>query len=162
MSDLWSTVIAVAGTLAGGLLAGGVQGRVAVTARREARGDARWADVLTAVTSLVVALADHRRAMWVLEHHRLSGADRQVVVEARATSLVTRSAVTAPLTTVNILAPAVEPAKAATKATYALHDASTHDILAALRVDALEASDQFVDAVAGFFAAHGGVVGVAR
>ncbi|WP_260195687.1 protein kilB [Actinophytocola gossypii] len=161
MSAVWTSVIAVAGTLAGGLVPVLVQARTARRERRENRREARGTDVLAAVTALVSALADHRRAMWVLEDRRLSGADAQAVADARATSHVTRSAVTAPWTTVSILAPALaDAARAAARATFAMHDAPTLVELETRRQAALDGSDRLVSAAAEFFAAVGGVLDV--
>jgi hypothetical protein len=146
-SVVLSSLIAVVGTLSGGLLAGVVQGRVARAGRRETRCEVRRSEVLAAVTGLVSALADHRRAMWVLEDLRLAGADEQVVGQARATSHVTRSAVTAPLTTVSILAADLAPvATQAAQAAFALHAAPDPSTLADLRAAALQASDRLVEA----------------
>jgi hypothetical protein len=138
-----------------------VQSRSVRRERRENRRESRGADVLAAVTALVSALADHRRAMWVLEDQRLSGAAEPAVADARSTSHVTRSAVTAPLTTVSILAPALaDAAKAATRATFAMHDAPTQAVLGDRRQVALDASDRLVAAAGEFFAAFGGVLDV--
>lgn len=150
---LWSNVIAVGGTLAGGLLASVAQARAARVERRETRREDRRGAVVAAVTGLVSALADHRRAMWVLEDLRLSGADAAVVGEARAASHETRSAVTAPLVTVLLLAPALAgPAEKAAKACYAMRQAPDTDVLEALRAAALVASDRLVDEAAEVFA----------
>lgn len=138
--------IAVVGTLAGGLVANVVQARTARAVRLETRRDVRRAEALAAVTALVAALADHRRAMWVLEDRRLSGATDQAIDEARATSHETRSAITAPLVTVGILAPVLaDTAHRATTATYQMRNAPDRDALQALRVDALATSDQLVN-----------------
>jgi hypothetical protein len=104
---VWSSLIAVAGTLAGGLLADFVRLRGSRVERREARRETRRAEVVAAVTALAVALADHRRAMFVLEDLRLSDAPSAQVDSARAVSHETRSAVTAPLVQVRFLAPAL-------------------------------------------------------
>jgi len=143
---VWAAVVAVVGTLAGGLVTGLVQGWSARVARAADRGDARRAAVLGAVTALVAAVADHRRAMWLRESLRLAGADDAA---ARAASHGTRSAVTAPLTTVRLLAPALAgPAQRAVAATYALRDAADSGTLAELRSAAVRAVDRLVDAAA--------------
>ncbi|HBF85776.1 MAG TPA: protein kilB, partial [Streptomyces sp.] len=84
---MWQTLIAVLGTLAGVGITSGFQARAARTARQEARRT----EGLGAVTALVEALADHRRAMWVREDLRLRGEDW---ADARTTSHATRSAIT--------------------------------------------------------------------
>jgi hypothetical protein len=147
---LWSNVIAVAGTLAGGALAGVTQVRGARTERAETRREARRGEAVAAVTALVAALADHRRAMWLREDLQLSGADTHA---AQATSHETRSAVTAPLVTVRLLAPALaDTAKQAAQASYAMRNAPDLDALETLRTAALAASDQLVDEAADVFA----------
>ena len=150
---LWSSVVAVGGTLAGGLLASAAQARAARAERREQRREDRRGEVVAAVTALVAALADHRRAMWVLEDLRLSGAEAHVVDQARATSHETRSAVTAPLVTVRLLAPALaDAAHQAAKASYAMRNAPGVDRLETLRAAALAASDHLVDEAGAAFA----------
>lgn len=156
---MWSNVIAVLGTLAGCLVTGGVQARMTRVERRESRRDARRAEALGAVTALVAALADHRRARFVVEDRRLSGADPQSVEQARAAAHATRSAVTVPLTTVSILTPALaDAAQVAKQAAYAMRHVPDHTTLEKLRADALATSDRLVDAAAELFVAVGGVV----
>jgi hypothetical protein len=152
---MWATVIAVVGTLAGGVLAGVVQARTARAGRAESRRDAWLADAVAAVTALVVALADHRRAMWVLGDLRLSGADKAAVAQARSVTHETRSAVTAPLVTVSILAPMLaRSAQRAVKAAYAMRNAPDSSVLEVLRAGALETSDHFVDEAGAVFTHH--------
>ena len=158
---MWSNVIAVLGTLAGCLLTGGFQARVARTERREIRWETRRTAALDAVTALVAALADHRRARFVVEERRLAGADTQSVEQARAIAHATRSAVTVPLTTVHILTPALaDVAREATKATYAMRHVRDHAALEELRANALATSDLLVQSAAALFAAAGGGVEV--
>jgi len=143
---VWAAVVAVVGTLAGGLVTGLVQGWSARLARAAHRGDARREAVLAAVTALAAAVADHRRAMWLREQVRLTGADDAA---ARAASHGTRSAVTAPLTTVRLLAPALaDQAERAVAATFALRGALDADTLAALREAAIVAADRLIEAAA--------------
>jgi hypothetical protein len=153
MSALWASLIAVFGTLGGGVLAGVMQGRLTRIERRDNRDEARRADALAAVTTLVATLADHRRAMWLLGDRRLSGADEDAVTEARQTTHVTRSAVTTPLVTVRILAPALGAlATRATEATFAMRDPADAEVLQDRREAARRASDELVDAASEFFA----------
>ncbi|MFJ7417845.1 hypothetical protein ACIQXD_04430 [Streptomyces uncialis] len=64
---------------------------------------------------------------------------------ARAESHATRSALTAPLTTLALLAPSLTPAaQAAADAVYALRGAADHDTLATLRTGAITAADALV------------------
>ncbi|MFJ4813834.1 protein kilB [Streptomyces longwoodensis] len=147
---MWTTLIAVIGTLAGTGLAGLMQHRSARTARTDSRRDA----AVQAVATLTAALADHRRAMWVREDLRLTGAPAEAYAEARAESHATRSAITAPLTTVLVLAPALAPAaNAAARAAYDLRAAADRDTLTAHRDRALTAADELVAAAAHEFGA---------
>lgn len=153
--SLWASVIAVAGTLLGGLLAGVVQARTARAARRETRATDRRAEALAAVTALLAAVADHRRARWDREHLRLSGPFQQelVVREARAASRVTRSAITAPLATVCILLPELaDEAEAAVQATYAMRHVADEATLEGLRAGSVAAEKQLRQAAARVFA----------
>lgn len=156
MSDafsLWTSVIAVAGTLAGGLLAGMVQARTARVARRETRDADRRAEALTAVTALLAAIADHRRTRWVREELRHSGADDTAMTQARAATHATRSAITAPLAMVCILLPElVNPAEAAVQAAYAMRDTSDLAALTALRAASVAAEQQLRQAASRVFA----------
>jgi hypothetical protein len=125
---VWTSLVAVLGTLAAGM----VQGRLARTSQRlalrETRRAERWNAALTAVTQLLAALAQHRRAMWVLEDHRLAKAPREVVEQARAISHDTRDGIEIPLHTVAILVPAlVRPAETAMHATFAMRNAADDD-----------------------------------
>jgi hypothetical protein len=152
MNALWTSLVAVFGTLAGGVLAGATQGRVARIERRDNRAEARRADALAAVTALVTALADHRRTMWSLGELRLSGADDQAVTEAQQASHRTRSAVTTPLVTVRILTPELGTlATQATEATFAMRNPADSDTLQERRAAARRASDDLVDAASEFF-----------
>ncbi|MER5371444.1 protein kilB [Streptomyces sp. NPDC002722] len=137
---MWQTLIAVLGTLAGVGITSGYQARAARTALQEARRT----EGLTAVTTLVEALADHRRAMWVREDLRLRGEDW---ADARTESHATRSAITGPLLQVQLLMPTVAPAaQEAARAAYALRGAERDDILSQLRTAAITASDALVTA----------------
>ncbi|MFJ2884303.1 protein kilB [Streptomyces sp. NPDC087272] len=144
---MWQTLIAVLGTLAGVGITNGYQHRAA----RAARADSRRTEGLTALTTLVEALADHRRAMWVREDLRLRGEDWTA---ARTESHRTRSAITGPLLKVQLLMPTLATAaQTATAAAYALrgHDDETH--LAASREAAIRASDDLVAAAGRHLAA---------
>jgi len=144
---MWDSVIAVLGTLAGALLAGVMQQRQARAERAEVRAETRREAIAAGVASLLVALADHRRVMWLREEARLIGAPADVVAAARAESHTTRSAVTAPQATVTLLAPRLQPAiAAAVQATYALRSAPDLTNLNRLRAEALDAADRLMDA----------------
>ncbi|MFF5853999.1 protein kilB [[Kitasatospora] papulosa] len=144
---MWQTLIAVLGTLAGVGITSGYQARAARTVRQEARRT----EGLTAVTTLVEALANHRRAMWVREDLRLRGEDW---AGARTESHASRSAITAPLLRVQLLLPAVAPAaQDAAQAVYALRGADGHSTLNDRRTAALAASDALVTAAGRHIAA---------
>jgi hypothetical protein len=140
---MWSTIIAVAGTLLGGALTGLLQFRGERAARAERRAEA----LRSALGELVAALGDHRRAMWHREDLRLKGAGQEAVDAARAMSHITRSAVTAPLVSVSVLEPSLaEVARKAALAAFDLRDAADLTVLAALREAAITATDDLVDA----------------
>lgn len=149
-----ATVLAVIGTLCGSGLTGLLQYLLTGAARREDRADKRRTDQLAAVTALVSALADHRRAMWVVNDLRFSGADTEAVNDARARSHSTRAAITGPLTTIMILAPGLaDAARRAAQASYDLRNAPDRDTLAQLRRAALASSDELIAASARLMAA---------
>ncbi|WP_274564795.1 protein kilB [Streptomyces spiramyceticus] len=140
---MWSSIIAVAGTLLGGALTGLLQFR----GERAARADRRAEALRLALGELVAALGDHRRAMWHREDLRLNGASQEAVEAARSTSHATRSAVTAPLVAVSVLEPSLaEPAREAALAAFDIRDVADHTILAARREAAIAASDDLVAA----------------
>ncbi|WP_438270851.1 protein kilB [Streptomyces anulatus] len=126
-----------------------LQQRTARRDRVEVRGYEERRDRIAAVTALTVALADHRRSMWVREDLRLSGASDADFQAARAASHNTRSALTAPLTTLAILAPDLaEVAQDAAGATYALRHTENRELLDFYRRAAIEAADELVRAAA--------------
>ncbi|WUD93817.1 protein kilB [Streptomyces anulatus] len=126
-----------------------LQQRTARRDRAEVRGYEERRDRIAAVTALTVALADHRRSMWVREDLRLSGASDADYQAARAASHNTRSALTAPLTTLAILAPDLAGvAQDAAGATYALRNTENRELLDFYREAAIEAADDLVRAAA--------------
>ncbi|MGW1158666.1 protein kilB [Streptomyces sp. NPDC002513] len=140
---MWSSIIAVAGTLLGGALTGLLQFR----GERAARADRRAEALRLALGELVAALGDHRRAMWHREDLRLKGASREALEAARATSHATRSAVTAPLVSVSVLEPSLaEPARRAALAAFGIRDVADHTVLATRREAAITATDDLVAA----------------
>ncbi|MFJ4409232.1 MULTISPECIES: protein kilB [unclassified Streptomyces] len=142
---MWSSVIAVLGTLLGSVSAYALQQRSGRVERAEHRTEARRSERLAAVTALVSALADHRRAMWVREDLRMAGDTPAAYAAARAESHVTRSAITAPLTQVVILAPSLaQAADQAVSAAYALRKSPDPATLEARRTAAISAADRLV------------------
>jgi len=159
MNAVWTSLVAVLGTLAGGGLTATVQGRLARVSRREARR----ADALAAVTQLAAALANHRRAMWVVEDRRLSGAPARDVDEAQTKRHDTRAAIEIPLHTVAILVPALaKPAEEAAQATFAMRNAADLDTLSTLRQAAKDTHGRFVAAARVVFADMGDFVAASR
>jgi hypothetical protein len=150
------TIVAVAGTLLGGLLTALLQSRQSRAARRDERAERRAADLRAALGSLVAAIGDHRRAMWHREQLRLAGAAEDDYATARAASHVTRSAVTAPLVAVSVLEPDLEPvARRAVRGAFDMRGATDLDALAAMREHAITATDDLV-AAAGRILREGG------
>ncbi|MFI1865812.1 protein kilB [Streptomyces jumonjinensis] len=138
-------LIAVAGTLLGSVSTAVLQQRAVRADRAEARSDAVRRDRITAIAALVAALAEHRLAMWAREDLRLSGTDGSAYQAARVESHATRAAVTAPLTTVAILAPDLaDAAHDAAHAAYALRGAADAAMLAGRRADAIGAAERLV------------------
>ncbi|MFE3470798.1 protein kilB [Streptomyces bacillaris] len=146
---MWLSVIAVVGTLLGSVTTYMLQQRTARKDRAEVRGYEERRDRIAAVTALTVALADHRRSMWVREDLRLSGASDADYQAARAASHNTRSALTAPLTTLAILdVDLAGVAQGAADATYALRNTENRELLDFYREAAIEAADNLVRAAA--------------
>ncbi|WP_153813465.1 protein kilB [Streptomyces sp. SUK 48] len=132
---MWESLIAVAGTLLGSVTMYMLQ-------QRGTDRSALRRDRLAAVTALTVALADHRRAMWVREDLRLMGANAGYEA-ARAESHATRSAITAPLTTLSILLPGLaRVAEDAATATYGLRGAESPEALNGAREAAIAACER--------------------
>lgn len=139
------SIIAVSGTLLGTVAAYLLQQRASRTERAEARAADQRREITTAVTQLAPALADHRRTMWVREDLRLSGAAPEDYQAARAASHATRAALTAPLVTLQVLAPELAgAANEAAQAAYALRGAVDAATLTALREMAIAAADRLV------------------
>ncbi|MCY0960664.1 protein kilB [Streptomyces sp. H27-H5] len=151
---MWSSIVAVVGTLAGVLTAGLLQHRAARTARAEDRADARRQEKLAAVTNLATALDAHRSAMFHRERLSMTdgpdgAADPEARLAAQTTSHDTRAAITAPLIRLQVLVPELTaPAQAAADATYALRNATTTPELNALRRAAKATAVAFVASAA--------------
>lgn len=156
MADhLWASLVAVVGTLAGALVSGSLQHRVARSDRSDARANQVRLDRIEAVTTLAVALSDHRGAMWHVREAQLTNQDTHRVEELRDESRRTRSSVTAPAVRLRLLIadPAVRTAaREAIDATYAMRGAPTVAALQEQRRTALAAHDRMVDAAGAFLA----------
>ena len=156
--SVWTSVIAVAGTLSGGLIAS----YSARLQQRAVRTETRRAEALGAVSALAKAVADHRAAMWEREDTRLRHALREGLAPGSAAgdvdeavhvadqaSRATRSAVTGPWVQVRVLLPGLAAAAdRAVRASFAMHDAPSRDDLDQLRQAAKAAEERFVAAAA--------------
>lgn len=130
---MWQSIIAVLGTLAGAVVAGALQQRSARASQIAARDAELRRDRLAAVQALAVAVADHRRAMWVREEARFAGASQARVEELRDASHITRSAITAPHTAIRVLVADGATREAASRAIQATYDMRNAMDLAELR-----------------------------
>lgn len=156
---MWTAVIAVIGTLAGGLASGLIQARADRAARGEERA-ARQEDraaahqdaQVAAVESLVKALNDHRASMVRRMDRSLHYAPQDEVDRLREVTRVTCSQISVPLAAVSVRAPALaKVAEAAAIATYALRDAGSPSGLEAARVAAGQAVTALIQAAAAHF-----------
>ncbi|MFJ9855252.1 hypothetical protein [Streptomyces sp. NPDC101150] len=146
---MWSSIVAVLGTLAGALTAGLLQHRSARTARAEQRADSHHQDRLGAVTDFAAALDAHRSAIFHRERLALAETGTEHQLEAQTKSHDTRAAITAPHVRLQVLVPELaDPAQQAADATYALRNATGRTELDALRHAAKEASVAFIAAAA--------------
>ena len=144
---MWESIIAVVGTLTGAVVAGLLQQRAARAERLEGRAAARSSEGLTAVTTLVAALADHRRAMYLREELRLTGAAPEQVAAARAASHETRAVVSAPHAAVAVLLPALADLTETTvQQTYSLRNAASLAALNTARQNAADSADRLLRA----------------
>lgn len=140
---VWGAAVAVVGTLAGVALTSNMQGRRDRAARRETRRG----EALAAATQFMAALAAHRGAMWKSEDARLAGQPPERVAELRAARHETRNAIEMPLHTVAILMRELTgQAEDATRAVYAMRDATDRADLDTRREAAIAAHGQFVAA----------------
>ncbi|MEU2578745.1 pRL2-23 [Streptomyces anulatus] len=140
-----AAIIAVVGTLAGVLITGLIQARIATAARTAARADDHRREAIAAVTELAVALSDHRTAMYKVGQARFVGTDDARLQELRDASHATRSAITAPAVRVQLLAPGLhDAAVTATLATYAMRHPATEVALDDSRRHALATHDELV------------------
>jgi len=130
------SIVAVVGTLLGVGMGGLLQMRVA----RESRRQAWRQQAVDAISRLTGAIEAHRVAMWHRENDRIQGAAGQHDVAS------TRSAISAPLTSVRIYLPQLyHLAEAAAQATYALRHAENINQLADLREAAIHALERMLE-----------------
>lgn len=154
-----TAVIAVLGTLAGGLVSGLVQSRSERAARRDARAvraEERAAShqdsQVAAVESLVRSLNDHRAAMARRMERLLAGAGEDEIEALREVTRATRSEISVPLAAVSVRATALaEAAENAARASYALREAHDQAELDAARIAAGQSVTELIRAAAEFF-----------
>ncbi|MFJ6793872.1 hypothetical protein [Streptomyces sp. NPDC091268] len=147
--SLWTSLVAVIGTLAGALTAGLLQHRSARSARAEERAHSYRQDQLGAVTDFAAALDAHRSAMFHRERLALTDAGTEQQLEAQTRSHDTRAAITAPHIRLQVLVPELAGvAQQAADATYALRKAIDRTELDAQRHAAKEATAAFIAAAA--------------
>ncbi|MER5866667.1 protein kilB [Kitasatospora sp. NPDC002040] len=135
---------ALGGTLLGHLL----QQRASRAQQQDQNAQARRAEILAAVTALVSALDDHRRAQIIRARAlALNPRDPEQVDRDHSPAVhETRSALTTPRLTLRMICPALTPAaEAAVAATFALRGAPTLTEIGHLRVRAKAAGDVLVE-----------------
>ncbi|MDH6538514.1 hypothetical protein [Streptomyces sp. SPB4] len=146
---MWSSIVAVLGTLAGALTAGLLQHHSARAARAEQRADSHRQDQLAAVTEFAAALDTHRSAMFHRERLTLTAASGEQQLEAQTRSHETRAAITAPHIRLQVLVPELaDAAQQAADATYTLRQAADRAELDSRRHQAKEAAATFIAAAA--------------
>jgi hypothetical protein len=156
---MWAAVIAVIGTLAGGLVSALVQARSERAARWDAhavrvqeRAAAHQDRQVAAVECLVKSLNDHRAAMARRMERALGGAPDDEIEALRDLTRATRSEISVPLASVCVRAPALaQTAEAAARASYALRDVGDQAELDAARMAAGDAVTALIGAAARFF-----------
>lgn len=148
---MWTTLIAVAGTLFGGVASSLAGGRVARITRAEDRTAQSRAERIQVVTDLAVALANYRAARWNWEMLSLDPAQKSFNPNDHRERLdQTFVAVSAPLTRVCLLLPDLAVlARAAFQAADEIRDASDVDTLKELRGLAVRAEADLVATAAG-------------
>ncbi|MFE9473222.1 protein kilB [Streptomyces griseofuscus] len=143
--EIAAAVVAVVGTVLGAGVVGVQQYYAARSQRQQTLRDR----ALTALSELSTALADHRRAMWVREDLRLSGAAPDDVAAAREASHLTRSAITAPQIALTVLLPQLRlDVNAAVRAAYDMRGATSTEVLASRRESAISAAESLAAAAA--------------
>lgn len=141
---MYAAVIAVIGTLAGALVSGLLQHRIARSQHESALADQLRTEKVDALTALGAAVADHRLAMWKRTDALFCDAEPERLEALRDASHETRSAISGPDTRVRLLIRNDVVREAATEAietTYAMRDAAAPEDLQTLRRRAVEGHD---------------------
>ncbi len=152
---MWTTVVAVLGTLLGAIVAGAIQHQTARTGRVQDRAETLWREQFDAITALAACATEHRRVLYTqqdLQHHG-HWPDPEYLAALKAERYATRSATTAQLVRLQllILDPAVRQAAAdLVTSTYNLRDLTDADDIEARRRAAVAAHDSFVGAAADY------------
>ncbi|MEU2265231.1 pRL2-23 [Streptomyces olindensis] len=152
---MWTTVVAVLGTLLGAVVAGVIQHRTARAGRAQDRAEALWRDRLDAITALAACATEHRRVLYAQQDAQLHAlrTDPDHLAALKEERYATRSATTAQLVRLHLLIvdPAVRQAAAdLVTATYNLRDLADADDIEAHRLAAVAAHDTFVDTAADY------------
>lgn len=155
---LLTTIVAVLGTLLGSIATGMFQHLASGRTERAAVAAQLRRDQLDAITRLAAAGADYRRVMRKRGQARLSQASAAQQEQLRNESHLIRSALTQPMTTLQILLPnphVYAAARAMVTTALALRDATDLDALNAAQEAARAAHDDFVGIAARHVASSG-------
>ncbi|GAA2105566.1 hypothetical protein GCM10009801_81750 [Streptomyces albiaxialis] len=152
---MWTTIVAVLGTILGGAVTGALAHFSARSARWDELDERRRSEAIDAVTALARAASDHRRAMWMVREAQITGVDAERVRVLRDESHRTRSEITEPSVRVQLLieSDAVRAvAHEAVHATYAMREAETLEALEDARAVALATHDLMVRTAGAYLA----------
>ncbi|MCF1593854.1 pRL2-23 [Streptomyces muensis] len=150
---MWTTVVAVLGTLLGAVVAGAIQHQSARAGRVQDRADTLRRERFDAISALAACATEHRRVLYAQQdlQRQAQRTDPEYLAALTAERHATRSATTAQLVRVQllILDPAVRQAAAdLVTSTYNLRDLTDADAIEAHRRAAVAAHDSFVDTAA--------------
>lgn len=156
---MFVTIVAVLGTLMGSIVTGVFQHMASGRTERAAAAAQLRRDQLDAITQLAAAGADYRRVMRKRGQARLGRARRARQEQLRHESHGIRSALTQPMTVLQVLIP--DPrvhaaARAMVEAAYNIRDAADSDALNAAQEAARAAHDDFVDVAARYVGGSAG------
>lgn len=145
---IWTSVIAVLGTLAGGYL----NARLRDRSDRQAHLFANQGSAVDSLGDLLEALSNHYAAMWTLESARLAG-DEGRITTAYAEHLATRAAVTRPHHVAKLRIPTLaDTIDSAVQAVYAMDTATqktrSGEVLTARRLAAKAAQVELAERAA--------------
>ncbi|MDX3524951.1 pRL2-23 [Streptomyces sp. ID05-39B] len=152
---MWTTVIAVLGTLLGAVVAGVIQHQTARAGRVQDRAETLRREQFDAIAALAACATEHRRVLHAQQDFQRPGhtTDQEYLASLKAERYATRSATTAQLVRVQllILDPAMRQAAAdLVTSTYNLRDLTDADDIEAHRLAAVAAHNTFVDTAAAY------------